>query len=492
MAVTGSRAEDPKEARIIPAMSSLLFRRQLSALDEILTTLTDQVAVLDSTEFVANKFREATKSLSEGEQNQLSKAIDSYIEKVSDGDDLITPPLGLLIEANELFDHPRWTRGLWKTAERLTIRTGRQQVIGGSVLVAAIGHFELLFGAFIEYYFRATGASLTSPGDEKRFSLEDLKKFNSIEEAEDLLISINRDKIIRGSLTSWSKWLKNVAEFGLEDVATDWPALNEAYERRNVVVHFGGRVSQQYLDRVGGDSKVGTNLPVDNTYLRKTLSNLRVTGILLVSIGQIKLQKDGAGLVIDKLLDEAYGLLVREDFPAVVAICDALLKLKLSDHKYLMTQVNRCLALQALDPTAVGCPDKKLESDALPPKFELAKFVLCGELDLAMEVAAQLFQKQELDLVALLEWPLLAKLRRRPEYIQLVRKVYGQLATENPPMEEVKDVLLGTTGTRFHARKCRHASSDPEIWLSERSARQMNLLPCGSCQPGDSSSLQLS
>lgn len=487
--------DDEVEIRMLPDVVGQLSSdldhclAQLDAIAELLDTLRPEAERLDSFGKIFEAFGEAMQQVSPEDLKKLDSIVQEWRETVGEAepDDYRFPPLLWLDTARERFGNERWISVLHFGAVRSAMRVSRSRILHGSILVSAVGAFELLVGSLVRYFYSRHPGALSAGEEGKEFSLADLEGMSSIEEARSLAIERRVERVLFDSLSGWSKWMKKSLDFSFEDLAIDWTQLREAIERRHVVVHNGGRASRIYLERLG-DAAAGVDLGdpllIDEQYLLDTLRQLRVVTVLAVNVAIIKLDTEWADYAVNRVTDATYDFLVKGEDSAVIALCDATLQLRLDDHDKLITRVNRAVARKRSGDDEARHDLDDVDRSALDPKFQLAIAVIEDDLDLALDLADELFRSQGLDLKALLEWPLLVPLRGLPKYRTLVAEHHASLlALEDSAPTRLLEVSVSPAGTKYHLAECRHCSSDEELLVPHRTAVDMGYAPCGVCRP---------
>lgn len=122
---------------------------------------------------------------------------------------------------------------------------------------------------------------------EKSIKYSDLKKFSSIEEASLSLIDKEIEGIIRLSHHEQFDRMEKLFSMPLRTNLTIWPQFIELCERRNLLTHVGGIVSQQYIINCKSQKcdvsniKIGTKLGVDNKYFVVAVNCIYEVGIKL-------------------------------------------------------------------------------------------------------------------------------------------------------------------------------------------------------------------
>lgn len=111
----------------------------------------------------------------------------------------------------------------------------------------------------------------------KTLTLEELKSFGSIEDAEKYLIDSKIEGILRSSFTDWIDTLKNELNLGLGYLNDFRDELVEIYQRRNLFVHNGGVVNSIYLSKVpNSKNSIGDILSVEEDYLDNAIDKIHV------------------------------------------------------------------------------------------------------------------------------------------------------------------------------------------------------------------------
>lgn len=111
----------------------------------------------------------------------------------------------------------------------------------------------------------------------KTLTLEELKSFGSIEDAEKYLIDSKIEGLLRSSFADWMETLKTELGLGLGYLSDFNDELIEIYQRRNLFVHNGGVVNSIYLSKVSLSKKsVGEKLTVEGEYLDNAIDKIHV------------------------------------------------------------------------------------------------------------------------------------------------------------------------------------------------------------------------
>ena len=66
------------------------------------------------------------------------------------------------------------------------------------------------------------------------------------------IISRKITKLMYGEIESWNDWFAENGDAQFADLAMDFDAIQEAFQRRHIVLHNGGLASRQYVHKVRG------------------------------------------------------------------------------------------------------------------------------------------------------------------------------------------------------------------------------------------------
>lgn len=203
-------------------------------------------------------------------------------------------------------------------------------IFRNSMLTQAIGGFELLVSSIMTRRYVDHPEILNE--DESVFSLSDLRSFEDITEATDYLINRRVSNDMRGDgLAGWSKWFLQQVGTRLSEIASDYDAICEAWQRRHIIVHNGGRVSRRYLEMIPKSCErpqIGTHLSADQDYLADITSQIDCLGTILAT----KCQKKWKSAEEDRLarhhLQRSYELMRQDEWYSACLIAETGLQLK--------------------------------------------------------------------------------------------------------------------------------------------------------------------
>lgn len=300
----------------------------------------------------------------------------------------------------------------------------KEELLNRAMLTTAVAAFEALIATIVTAQLHLFPGILDA--SERQFSLSELEQFESIDDAREAAIEARVDTFMRESVEYWEKWFDKYAGFKVGDSALDYDSLREVFERRNIVVHNGGRVSRQYLGRLGIDRApaVGDPLPVSAEYLERALDELDVIGIGLSAQVWCAWTEEETQEAVDEVNAIAYDLLMADRGSACRAVCNIGLGLGPTGWGAEALRVNAWIAQKRADGQAsIRDEVSQWDTSALAPEFLLAKHVLLDENDAAIRLASKLLAADgEFTVERLETWPLFEGLRNDPRYAELISR----------------------------------------------------------------------
>lgn len=305
----------------------------------------------------------------------------------------------------------------------------RTELIGKAILIAAESSFEVLFGQLVHVIYAKYPSALSA--SDYSFTLEELTKYPSIEDAREHLIRRRIDNLLRESLTGWNKWLKRTINVSLEQVLPNWPATCEIFIRRNMLVHTEGRITERYLSelRQAGESaeglNIGESLIPDINYLRVSLQRLIALEVMLLFRVISHIEKTRLDAAAGSVSEKLEFCVKHRMWEAAHLISDAFGDTQCMREIQLNIKVNGWLARKFIDGIDnVRGEVTSWDVSGLNEKYSIIKDLLLDQLtpeELADVVASGIFTNFEVS-----THPLFEKFRKESENISNEDSVEGQ------------------------------------------------------------------
>ncbi len=97
---------------------------------------------------------------------------------------------------------------------------------------------------------------------------EEIFNFTSLEELHKNIASKEVDKLGRINIDELAKMINNKFKINIEEDFEYWDVLRENYYRRNIVVHYNGKISEDYLKKMNlPPERLNEELVVDPSYV---------------------------------------------------------------------------------------------------------------------------------------------------------------------------------------------------------------------------------
>ena len=161
----------------------------------------------------------------------------------------------------------------------------QEELLYKSSLMSLISSAEWFLSQILHHYFQkypeATGQNT------KSLSLEDLKSLGSVDDAIRFSVDSKVDEVMRGSFEDWVKYFRETIKLGMGYIDICQEELIEIYQRRNLLVHNGGRVNSVYMSKVDaslkGEIAMGERISVSREYLERAINLFELNFILIAA-----------------------------------------------------------------------------------------------------------------------------------------------------------------------------------------------------------------
>jgi len=162
-----------------------------------------------------------------------------------------------------------------------------RELLNKSILMSLVSYFEVLVADLAHAFYRIAPDAIST--DDKVLSVNELKQFSSIDEALRSIISDRIDKLLRESVNDWREFFQSRMGIGMKLLVPEWAQWNEYFQRRPIMVHAGGRVTERYLSNVDWERvepfmskpSLGDTLTIDDVYIENAIDVFEIAGLLL-------------------------------------------------------------------------------------------------------------------------------------------------------------------------------------------------------------------
>jgi hypothetical protein len=304
-------------------------------------------------------------------------------------------------------------------------------LLHGALLTNAVSIFEVLIAGIFTEHYKAHPEALDPT--ERKFSLAELRSFPTISDAEAAAIADRVDQHMRAGLEEWSKWFSKALGCKVEDLADNWAAIEETFQRRHLIVHSGGRVTGQYLAKIpASKAKLDQQLSVSQRYLLRAIDRLSLLGHMIVYETEIKWQPKESTLIADRMLHRCYRALTDRHWPLAERLGNRAVRVKPRDEMREMLRCNAWLAAKRQGRIEeIKAQIQAWDTSAMEVRFKLAKSCLLDELDEAYALVPAFLASSDSHLEALKEWPIFEELRNDSRY-RLYKRRRGRRVVTRP------------------------------------------------------------
>jgi len=161
----------------------------------------------------------------------------------------------------------------------------QKELLYKNAFIGLLSSVEWFYSQVLHFYYdkhpEAAGVK------KKTMTLEDLKTFGTVQDAEKFLIDSKIEEIFRAGFDAWMDILKDEVKLKLPCVKLFFNELLEVYQRRNLLVHNGGIVNSIYISKVSPDLsqelKIGDKLTITSEYLENAICKLHIVFTLIAA-----------------------------------------------------------------------------------------------------------------------------------------------------------------------------------------------------------------
>jgi hypothetical protein len=371
----------------------------------------------------------AVQSLTPEKRELFQRWLEAAFEREEAEEDRPEPPEGLAegdqTALDEIFGGNRAAavQANLMMQRTLVLAPDRETLLRSSLLTMAVSAFEALVGNLAARHFELRPKTL---GKEK-FALSRLTEFETVDQIIDAAIAHRVFLLLQERLSDWVQWFDDDSGLGikLKNLTIDFRTLEELIQRRHIIVHNGGLVSSQYLERLtfAGDPPVlGQPMPVTEEYMRTSLDHLDVVGNLLGVAVWSKDDPPEESQAVSALSNRHEQVLFEGRWDVVRKFCEIGKNVASFDKQAQVFQVNEWLAIKRLEGlgTLAAQIEAEWDTTALEPQFRLVKHALLDQADEFFILAPGILSSGGIQDEQLRTWPVFTELREDPRFASLL------------------------------------------------------------------------
>jgi hypothetical protein len=347
---------------------------------------------------------------------------DNVIHKNEDGKEIIL----VKVESSQKFDDLHKQRRLYGLAF---------ETIPNSYIMSLISQYDAFLGRLLKIIFLVKPEILNS--SDKSLTFSQLSEFNSLDEAKEYILEKKIETLIRDSHLEQIQSIENLLKVPLRKGLDIFPKFIEITERRNLFVHTGGEISNQYI-RVCKDNnilfegaKVGDILTVTPEYFAGAFDIVYELGFKLAHVLWRKFIPQELEVADRNLIDIGYDTLYSENYQLTKIIFDfatqTLKKHHCEENRRIMI-VNRALAYKWSGNNNKALEIIKSEDwTATSIRFRLAEAVILENYKNAYEIMKEIGSNSaEVSTEKYRGWPLFKQIKKESSFIKLFEKIFNE------------------------------------------------------------------
>ena len=335
-------------------------------------------------------------------------------------------------------------------------------ILAKSLFTQLFAEFDAYMGELLKIVYLKNDKLLK--GISREIALSDLLDFEDLNAVklsmlEKEIETFRRDSYIEQFSTLEKKFNLSLRKF------SEWPQFVELSQRRNILTHNGGLVSDQYLvvcDREGhkfpSKPRIGDSLGVTIEYFFDAARLLSKVGLMLAYTLWSKVFPKESVQMHGALNDTLFRCLQQKRWHLVAELGDFVLsapmRKEVSEIDLRIRIVNASIGLKfaGKDSEAVRLLES-VDWTASYRDFKLAIAVLLEKYDDAVAMMKSIGKTGEiLEQHAYHAWPLFTRFRERPEFYEAYSDIYGE------PFSEKVDTAKGSV--EAHAKSSVPGSSE--------------------------------
>lgn len=288
-----------------------------------------------------------------------------------------------------------------------------------SSLVSLASAAEIYFGNLVGAFFRLAPDAVDV--SESPLTYAQLASFGSIEDARAYLLDRKIESVLRDNVEAWLKFAREKLKLSMGYLDPHKDELTEIFQRRNLLVHAGGRVNRIYIanttEAVRAKVQPGDMITVSREYLLTAIDRIELIFMLMGAElwKRFEPKKDlRSTVIVDMVLEhlKAGRFWLAEGLSKFGAGDKGL-----PERSQLVSRINQWQALKWLGRfSEVEAEVREIDFSAKAPVFSLAKEVLLDNFDAAFAMIPDLVKAGEVALDDLKTWPLFRDLRHDPRY----------------------------------------------------------------------------
>ncbi len=302
-------------------------------------------------------------------------------------------------------------------------------ILLNGAFVMMIGYFEHIFTELIYCYHKYSPEGLNGKAT---IYLGELKQYKTLEEAFDAILNRAYEEQLRAlnNFKATKDLFIGQYKISFEETIIDWDIINEARERRHLIVHNNCALNSKYLAAVNKEKvadlktiQASKVVQVDYNYFNSVFDTLFPCGILIIMNCWGLWKTDESEDAISEMLNLSFDYLSRKKYSIPLFIGKYCNKITARTERQtdllLRIRFNYCLALKGSGDTSEMKKElNKLKTQSLSPIFKVAYYALNDDKGKVLENLANAKVVDKLGFKDIQVWPLFANLRTDEDFMK--------------------------------------------------------------------------
>lgn len=282
---------------------------------------------------------------------------------------------------------------------------------------------------------------------DREIKYSDLIGYSSIEEARDRIIDREVESVIRNSHHEQFSWMESKFGIPLRSGLDVWASFIELCERRNLLTHTGGLVSNQYIANCAKfgykeNAVVGEKLETDANYFKGAVNIIGEIGFKLGHVLWRKFEQSERAKADARLIDLGVDLISSREYALAEQILDFGYNMKKhsSDERRRMMVVNLANAVRLNgDVNRASNILEKEDWTATGPNFRICVAAAKDDLANVCTLMRQCGATGAVSAEEYREWPIFRGLRRKEEFTTAFFETFGEPLLNEKPLKVVSN-----------------------------------------------------
>jgi hypothetical protein len=333
---------------------------------------------------------------------------------------------------------------LLKSLKNISCLMESPQLVMDSYLVMLDAKFDNFLAVLANRIFNEKPELLNIK--EKSIPYSEISNISTVEDIKNYIIDKEVDDGLRGSREDQLSYLGMKTNINLAESLPNWPEFVEICERRNIIIHTGGKVSKQYVNIckknkcLDENVKLGEKLTITDQYLNRSFDIFLEIGLCIFQKIYRKLMPEDYKIADKIFLDTIVSLILKNKYEQAIKLLDyALSSIKtFKEDVELMIVINKALANKLM-----GRKDeclsilKSKDWTAKEDIFKMAVCILEEKYDKASEYMIRIGDKSErIRQEDYQKWPIFVEFRKSKEFPRAYLKTFN---TRYRPSEQVSN-----------------------------------------------------